>query len=66
MKMKLLTIKEASEILKAKESTIRTWVNRKIIPETTYIKIGSSLRFIESNLEEWITNLFREQKNECV
>ena len=65
--MELLTIKEASEILKAKESTVRTWINRGVIPERILVTIGTSRRFVLSKLNEWLESLTTGTiKDECV
>ena len=50
---KLLTCKEAAEILGLKTQTVRMWVSAKKIP---YIKIGSSVRFTLEQIEEFIEN----------
>lgn len=60
IKFKLLTTKDVGEILSTKESTVRTWVRRGIIPKSVQIKLGSSLRFNKDKLLEWIAD------NECV
>lgn len=55
--MELLTANEVAEILKVKESTILTWVNRKQFPEEVMFKFGGkrgSRRFIKDKLEDWI------------
>lgn len=58
--MKLLTVKEVSEILNTKESTVRTWVLRGIIPKNVQIRLGGTLRFNEDKLVKWLDG------NECV
>ena len=56
--MNLLTDKDLSEIFKVKVSTIRTWVNRGIIPDELIFKLPNypkgTRRFIESRVMEWI------------
>ena len=65
--MELLTIKEASEKLKAKESTVRTWINRGVIPERILVTIGTSRRFVQSRLNEWLESLTTgTNTDECV
>jgi excisionase family DNA binding protein len=46
--MQLLTIEEASDVLKLSRSTLYTYVARKVIP---YAKIGSHMRFNVAELE---------------
>lgn len=41
----ILTIDEVSLMLKVKSSTLRTWINRKKIPDSLYKKIGGTIRF---------------------
>ena len=47
----LLTVKEISEILKVKPSTIYAWAEQGRIPA---YKLNGSLRFIEKEITEWI------------
>jgi excisionase family DNA binding protein len=49
--MKLLTIKELSEFLTIKVSTLYTWVHNGTIP---YIKLNGLLRFDMDETKEWI------------
>jgi excisionase family DNA binding protein len=49
--MKLLTIKELSEFLTIKVSTLYTWVHNGTIP---YIKLNGLLRFDMDEIKEWI------------
>jgi excisionase family DNA binding protein len=49
--MKLLTVKEVSEILKAKPSTIYLWAEQGIIP---CYKLNGLLRFDETEVIQWI------------
>jgi excisionase family DNA binding protein len=48
---RLLTIEEASELLQIRPKTLYCWICSKKIP---YIKLGSAVRFKESELEAWI------------
>jgi len=50
--MQLLTIEEASEVLRLSRSTIYTYVAREAIP---YAKIGSHVRFNADELEKWVS-----------
>jgi excisionase family DNA binding protein len=47
----LLDIKQLTEWLHVKESTIRKWVHYGYIP---HVKLGRCVRFQESEIEEWI------------
>ena len=38
-------IDDLAKHLCVKVSTIRTWVQKRLIPDTTYIKVGSTYRF---------------------
>lgn len=49
--MQLLTIEEASEVLRLSRSTLYTYVAREAIP---YAKIGSHVRFNADELEKWV------------
>ncbi len=49
--MKLLTVRELSEILQAKPSTIYQWAEQQIIP---CIKLNGLLRFAEDDVMAWI------------
>lgn len=42
--VELITIKEAANVFKVKPSTFRTWIYRKQIPESTYKKVGATIR----------------------
>lgn len=48
---KLLTIKEASEVLRLKVSTLYSMVERKTIP---HVKLGSRVMFSPESLSQWI------------
>ena len=54
MDLQLLTIRQVSELLAVKESTIRTWINRKIIPDEVIIRLGNTVRFRENKLGAWL------------
>jgi excisionase family DNA binding protein len=47
----LLDVKQLTEWLHVKESTIRKWVHYGYIP---HVKLGRCVRFQESEIEEWI------------
>ena len=52
----LLTIKEVAQKLKLSERTIRSYVERKVIP---YIKLqGGSIRFPKDKLDEWLEDSY--------
>ena len=54
--MELLSIKETAEILGAKESTVRTWINRKQIPQVVVFRIGNTIRIKKDKLERWVSD----------
>lgn len=49
--MKIITIKEVSEFLKVKQSTLYSWVNQKRIPS---FKLNGLWRFDMEKIEAWI------------
>ncbi len=51
MGMKLLTVKDIAEIIKAKPSTIYAWAEQGVIP---CFKLNGLLRFSEGEVLEWI------------
>ncbi len=48
---KLLTMKELSEQLKIPTKTIYRWTQSKQIP---CIKLGKHLRFVETDIDQWL------------
>ena len=59
--IKLMDVNEACEFLKFKRSRLYSEVFRKKIP---FIKIGASLRFKLSDLEEWLNSKKQGVRNE--
>ena len=51
IEMKLLTVKELSEITRVKESTLYYWASNGLIPS---LKLNGLLRFDQKEIEEWI------------
>ena len=51
--MKILTVKEVSDFLKAKPSTIYSWSEQGTIPS---FKINGLLRFDEDAVLSWVKN----------
>jgi excisionase family DNA binding protein len=49
--MKILTVKEVADIVKAKSSTIYAWAEQGVIP---CYKINGLLRFSEDEILSWI------------
>lgn len=49
--MKILTVKEVSELLKIKPSTVYAWAEQRKIP---CHKINGVLRFVESDVLAWL------------
>lgn len=54
--MELLSIRDAASILSVKESTFRTWINRKQIPDNVIFRIGNTVRIIKPKFENWVIN----------
>ena len=52
--MQLLSIKAASDLLAVKESTLRTWIARKQIPQNVVFRIGNTVRIREEQFNRWI------------
>ncbi len=48
---KLLIVSDVAEILEIKERTIYEWVRRGKIP---FKKLGSSVRFSKTEIQEWV------------
>jgi excisionase family DNA binding protein len=48
---RLLNIKELSQLLSVKQSTIYDWVHQGLIP---YYKLNKLVRFRESEINEWL------------
>ena len=54
--MELLSIRESADLIRVKESTFRTWINRKQIPDSVVFRIGNTVRIIKPKFENWIEN----------
>lgn len=54
MQNKLLSIKEAADFLKTKESTVRTWIRRGQIPSELVFRCGNAVRIRCERLEKWV------------
>lgn len=54
--MELMTIQDAAKLFMVKESTFRTWINRKKIPESVYKKIGETIRIKKAPFLEFINS----------
>ena len=55
----VLTIDEVAEKLKMSKSTIYKYSERSVIPS---FKIGTSVRFFENEIDDYLTNLTKEQR----
>jgi len=55
--MKLLTVKEVAEIIRAKPSTVYQWAETGVIP---CFKLNGCLRFSEDDILAWIKNCKKE------
>lgn len=53
MRLKLLTIKDMTEMLNVERTTIYRWIKNKGLPA---IKIDGALRFKENEVKEWVDN----------
>lgn len=58
--MELLSIKETADLLKTKESTIRTWINRGQIPPELVFRIGNTVRIRLEKFNKWVNG------DECI
>lgn len=58
--MELLSIKETADLLKTKESTIRTWINREQIPPELVFRIGNTVRIRLEKFNKWVNG------DECI
>lgn len=56
MELKLLTIRQVSELLAINESTVRTWIRRKMFPNGCVLHLGNTVRFRAHKLEEFLNN----------
>ncbi|MFA6129958.1 MAG: helix-turn-helix domain-containing protein [Candidatus Omnitrophota bacterium] len=50
---KLLTVPQVSELLGVSRSQVYKWVHYDFVP---YLKIGSLVRFKETDLEKWLSH----------
>jgi excisionase family DNA binding protein len=57
---KLLHTNQVAELLSVKPSTIRKWVHYGFIP---HVKLGSCVRFRETDIEAWVAERIREGRN---
>ena len=55
----LLSIREVSEKLSVKQSTLRAWVFQRKIP---CVRLGRLVRFKQSDLSKWLESAGKEQK----
>ena len=49
--MKLLTVKEVSEMVRAKPSTVYAWAEQGVLP---CYRLGGLLRFSEADMLDWM------------
>lgn len=58
MEVILLNEEDLAKVFKVQPSTIRTWKNRKQIPEEVIFKLPDTkkgtVRFIKSKVEDWV------------
>ena len=55
----ILTIKDLSNMLKISKSTLYKYAEQSIIPS---FKLGTSLRFYEHEIENYLLNIIKEQR----
>ena len=55
-KMELLSIRETADIMGTKESTVRTWINRNLIPPVIVVRIGNTVRIKKDKFEKWVSD----------
>lgn len=55
-KMELLSIQEVADLIDAKVSTVRTWINRKQIPDAVIFRIGHTVRIKKDKFEKWVSD----------
>ena len=58
--MQLISTKEAANLLQAKESTVRTWINRGLIPPELIFRIGNTVRIRLDKFNKWVNG------DECI
>jgi len=58
--MKLITVKETSQLLAVKEKTLYQWAELGQIP---YVKLNGCLRFDLNDIEEWIRECKKESSS---
>lgn len=56
----VLTISEVAERLKMSKSTIYKYAERSLIPS---FKIGTARRFFEEEIENYLQNMVKQQRN---
>ena len=54
---KLMDTSQVADLLSVKPSTVRKWVHYGFIP---YVKLGSCVRFRETDIEAWVAERMRE------
>ena len=60
--MNLLTVKEASEILKVSKMTMYDLVRQREVPAA---QIRGQWRIRDTDLEEYVDNLIQKEANQC-
>lgn len=61
--MRLLDIKDLSQQLNIKPSTLYAWVAQGKIP---YVKIHGLIRFVQDEIERWVTSFRKERANSSI
>lgn len=60
---KILTIKEVADSLQLSPSTIYKYSEKGKIPS---FKIGTALRFFENEINDYLTEITKEQRNQLI
>jgi excisionase family DNA binding protein len=57
--MRILTVKQVSELLQAKQSTVYAWAEQRLMPS---FKINGLLRFDEDEVHQWLRACKRPER----
>jgi len=55
-KLELLNCNEFAQLLKIKTETVYSWLCKKQLPQSLYLKLGRKPMFIKSEVESWVLN----------
>jgi excisionase family DNA binding protein len=57
--MKILTVRQVSELLQAKQSTVYAWAEQRLMPS---FKINGLLRFDQDDIIRWLKDCKRPER----